>query len=344
MMKRFLNTLFVMTQKSYLRKEGDTVVVKNGREVKLRVPLITLQGIVCFGNVTVSPFLLGKAAESGISISFLTAYGKFLARSQGPVAGNVLLRRAQYRFSDDPKKTALIVRRLLTGKFSNSRTVLQRAVRDHADKVDSRALEKAVSRIEEGINRLQHEDDIEVLRGIEGELARVYFGVFNELVTSQKADFMFNERSRRPPLDRVNALLSFTYTMLYHDMRSALETTGLDPAVGFLHRDRPGRLSLALDMMEEMRPFFADRLVLSLVNLKQVEGKQFTIADSGAVLMNDASRKILLTAYQKRKQNVIQHPFIQESMHIGILFHTQAQLMARFIRGDIDDYPPFLWR
>lgn len=343
-MKRFLNTLFVMTQKSYLRKEGDTVVVKNGKVVKLRIPLITLQGIVCFGNVTVSPFLLGKAAEAGISISFLTVYGKFLARSQGPVAGNVLLRRAQYRLSEDPKKTVLIARRLLTGKFSNSRTVLQRALRDHAGKVDSCAIEKAVSRLEEGIHRLQHVDDIEVLRGIEGELARVYFSVFNELITTQKSDFTFNERSRRPPLDRVNALLSFTYTILYHDIRSALETTGLDPAVGFLHRDRPGRLSLALDMMEEMRPFFADRLVLSLINLKQVEGKQFTLTDSGAVLMNDTSKKTLLSAYQKRKQNVINHPFTHESMHIGILFHTQALLFARFIRGDIDDYPPFLWR
>jgi CRISPR-associated protein Cas1 len=343
-MKRFLNTLFVMTQKSYLRKEGDTVIVRAGGEIKLRVPLLTLQGIVCFGNVTVSPYLLGRASEFGISISFLSDYGRFLARVQGPIAGNVLLRRAQYRFSDDRSKTALIIRRLLTGKFSNSKTVLQRALRDHADKINKDAIEKAVLKLEEGINRTQHENDIEVLRGIEGELARVYFGVFNELITTQKADFNFSERNRRPPLDRMNALLSFAYTILYHDIRSALETTGLDPAVGFLHRDRPGRLSLALDLMEEMRPFFADRLVLSLVNLKKVTGKQFAIADTGAVLMNESSKKIFLEAYQKRKQNVITHPFIQESMHIGILFHTQAMLMARFIRGDIDDYPPFLWR
>ncbi len=343
-MKRFLNTLFVMTQKSYLRKEGDTLIVKAGGEIKLRIPLLTLQGIVCFGNVTISPYLLGRAAEFGISISFLSNYGRFLARAQGPIAGNVLLRRAQYRLSDDYKKTALIIRRLLTGKFSNSRTVLQRALRDHADKINKNAIENAVLNLEEGINRIQGENDSDVLRGIEGELARVYFGVFNELITTQKADFNFSERNRRPPLDRINALLSFAYTMLYHDMRSALETTGLDPAVGFLHCDRPGRLSLALDLMEEMRPFFADRLVLSLVNLKKVDAKQFTVANTGAVLMNESSKKIFLEAYQKRKQNVITHPFLQESMHIGILFHTQAILMARFIRGDIDDYPPFLWR
>jgi CRISPR-associated protein Cas1 len=343
-MKRFLNTLFVMTQKSYLKKDGETVVVRAGGEVKLRVPLISLSGIVCFGNVAVSPFLLGRAAECGISISFLSQYGKFLARSQGPIAGNVLLRRAQYKLSDDPAVTASIIRQILTGKFANCKTVLQRALRDHSGKVDCIALEKAVAKLDRGLVRIQGETDAEILRGIEGELAHEYFGVFNELITAQKADFVFQDRSRRPPLDRVNALLSFAYTMLYHDMRSALETTGLDPAVGFLHRDRPGRLSLALDLMEEMRPFFADRLALSLINLKQLEAKRFTVSDSGAVIMDDDSRKIFLAAYQKRKQDAITHPFVQEDMHIGILFHTQALLMARFIRGDLEAYPPFIWR
>lgn len=343
-MKRFLNTLFVMTQKSYLRKEGETVVVKAGGEVKLRVPLITLQGIVCFGNVAISPFLLGSASEMGISISFLSQFGKFLARVQGPVAGNVLLRRAQYRMTDDPEKTASVIRQILTGKFSNCRTVLQRALRDHPEKVNADSLGKAIWKLEEGLSRIQRENDPDVLRGIEGELARAYFGVFNELITAQKADFFFKERSRRPPLDRVNALLSYVYTILYHDIRSALEAAGLDPAVGFLHRDRPGRLSLALDLMEEMRPFFADRLVLSLINLKQIDSGQFTVTDSGAVLMDEKARKTLLAAYQKRKQNTVLHPFVQENMHIGILFHIQAMLMARYIRGDLDGYPPFLWR
>ncbi len=343
-MKRFLNTLFVMTQKSYLRKDGDTVVVKAGGEVKLRVPMISLQGIVCFGNVAVSPFLLGSAAERGLSVSFLSQFGKFLARVQGPVAGNVLLRRAQYKASDDPEKTASVIRQILTGKFGNCRTVLQRALRDHPEKVDAAALEKAAAKLEAGLDRIRREKDSEVLRGIEGELAREYFGVFNELITAQKADFYFKERSRRPPLDRVNALLSYVYTILYHDMRSALEAVGLDPAVGFLHRDRPGRLSLALDLMEEMRPFFADRIALSLINLRQIDAGQFTVTESGAVLMDEKARKTLLAAYQKRKQDTVMHPFVQENMHIGILFHIQALLLARHIRGELDEYPPFLWR
>jgi CRISPR-associated protein Cas1 len=342
--KRFLNTLFVMTQKSYLKKDGETVVVKVAGEVKLRVPLITLQGIVCFGSVTASPELMGHASETGVSISFLNQFGKFLARVQGPVAGNVLLRKAQYRMSDDPAATASIIRQVLLGKFVNCKTVLQRALRDHGDKINRDSVEKAIPRLDSGIGRIQEETDAEVLRGIEGELARAYFGVFNELITAQKDDFTFEDRSRRPPLDKVNALLSFAYTLLYHDLRSALEATGLDPAVGFLHRDRPGRLSLALDMMEEMRPFFADRLVLSLINLKQIDAKGFTPMDTGAVYMDDDARKVFLTAYQKRKQDAITHPFVGEDMHIGILFHTQAMLMARYIRGELDAYPPFIWR
>ena len=333
-----------MTQKSYLRKDGDTVVVKVGGEVKLRVPLLTLSGIVCFGNVTVSPYLAGFASERGVSISFLSQFGKFLARIQGPVAGNVLLRREQYRMTDDPVRTACVIRQLLAGKFINCKTVLQRVLRDHGGKVDCRALELVVKMLDKGLERIQKEKEADVLRGIEGELARAYFGVFNELITTQKEDFVFQERSRRPPLDRVNALLSFAYTMLYHDMRSAIESVGLDPAVGFLHRDRPGRLSLALDLMEEMRPFFADRLAVSLINLKQIDAKRFTISDSGAVLMDEQGRKTFLAAYQKRKQNAINHPFLQEDMRIGILFCTQALLMARFIRGDLEAYPPFIWR
>lgn len=343
-MKRFLNTLFVMTQKSYLKKEGDTVVVRAGGEVKLRVPLLTLQGIVCFGNVGISPYLAGAAAERGLSISMLSVYGRFLARIEGPVAGNVLLRRAQYRLSDDPEKCAPIIRNLLAGKFLNCKTVLQRAIRDHGEKIDRARVERAIEAIDRGLAGIERSTDAEELRGIEGEIGHTYFSVFDELITAQKADFSFTGRSRRPPLDRVNALLSFAYTLLYHDTRSALETTGLDPAVGFLHRDRPGRLSLALDVMEEMRPFFADRLVLSLINLRQIEAKAFTVSDSGAVLLNEGGRKTFLAAYQRRKQSAIIHPFVRENMHIGILFHTQALLMARFIRGDLEAYPPFLWR
>jgi len=343
-MKRFLNTLFVTTQGAYLKKEGETIAVQVEREIRLRIPIITLSGIVCFGNVGISPFLMGYCAENGVSISLLSRHGRFLARIQGPVAGNVLLRKEQYRISDDNKRTIEIVRSILAGKLTNSKTVLQRTLRDHAGRINADAVAREAEALDMAVKQVQSESDLEVLRGIEGETARRYFGVFNELITNQKADFSFKDRNRRPPLDRVNALLSFTYTLLYHDMRAALESVGLDPAVGFLHRDRPGRLGLALDLMEEFRPFFADRLVLSLINMRQIEGRGFQILDSGAVFMNEETRKTLIGSYQKRKQDVINHPFLNERMHIGILFHSQAILLARYIRGDIDGYPPFLWR
>lgn len=343
-MKRFLNTLFVTTQKSYLKKEGETVVVKVGREKKARIPVINLQGIVCFGNVAISPFLMGFCAQKGVTITHLSENGRFLARVQGPVSGNVLLRKEQYRISDDVTRSAAVAKTIVLGKLANSRTVLQKALRDHGERINADSIEHTIGNIGQAVDRVRNESDLETIRGIEGDTAKQYFGVFNELITAQKADFTFRERNRRPPLDRVNALASFIYTLLYHDIRSALESCGLDPAVGFLHRDRPGRMSLALDLMEEFRPFFADRLVLSLINLKQIQGKGFTIAENGAVLMVDETRKTVLTAYQKRKQDVVRHPFVAKNMHIGILFQVQALLMARFIRGDIDGYPPFFWR
>lgn len=343
-MKRFLNTLFVTTQKSYLKKEGETVLVKVGKEKKARIPIINLQGIVCFGNVTISPFLMGLCAQRGVTITHLSENGRFLARIQGPVAGNVLLRKEQYRVSDDPTRSAAVAKSIVLGKLVNSRSVLQRAVRDHADKIDAPSIKMALEEMGRALLGVENEGDLDAIRGIEGDTARLYFGAFNELITAQKADFTFRDRNRRPPLDRVNALLSFVYTLLYHDMRSALESCGLDPAVGFLHRDRPGRMSLALDMMEEFRPYFADRLVLSLINLQQVRGRGFVIADNGAVMMDDKTRKTVLTAYQSRKQDVVHHPFVSKDMHIGILFQVQALLMARFIRGDIDGYPPYFWR
>jgi CRISPR-associated protein Cas1 len=287
---------------------------------------------------------MGFCAQRGIAITHLTEYGRFLARIQGPVAGNVLLRKEQYRISDDATRSAAVAKTIVLGKLVNSRSVLQRAARDHGDKINAAYIERTVDEIGKAIARVQNESALETIRGIEGDTARLYFGVFNDLITAQKDDFTFRDRNRRPPLDRVNALLSFVYTLLYHDMRSALESCGLDPAVGFLHRDRPGRMSLALDMIEEFRPFFADRLVLTLINLKQVRGKSFVIADNGAVMMDDETRKTVLTAYQTRKQDVVHHTFIDKDMHIGILFQIQALLMARFIRGDIDGYPPYFWR
>jgi CRISP-associated protein Cas1 len=343
-MKKHLNTLFIMTQGSYLAKEGQTVIVKVEKQVKLRVPIHTIDGIVCFGNVLCSPFLLGFCAENQVTVSFLSEYGRFLARVQGPVSGNVLLRKEQYRRSDNEQASVIMARPVLTGKLSNSRTVLRRVLRDHSQKINVAQLEKAIMRINEFIDDIQSNQELNVLRGIEGQAAYTYFSVFDHLIISQKQDFQFKGRNRRPPLDNVNCLLSFIYTILMHDIRSALESVGLDPAVGFLHRDRPGRPGLALDIMEEFRPFIADRLVLSLINLSQVQKKGFKQTGSNAVIMKDDTKKAVLTAYQKRKDEMIIHPFLKEKMPIGLVFHTQALLLSRYLRGDIDGYPPFIWK
>ncbi len=343
-MKRHLNTLFVTTQGAYLAKEGETAVVKVEREVRLRVPIHTIGGIVCFGQVSISPFLMGFCAERDVAISFLSQHGRFLARVQGPVSGNVLLRREQYRKADDLGTSAEMAKAVLTGKIANCRTVLRRALRDHGDKPDADKIQQASKRLAASLKSLAREKTLDGARGIEGDAAHAYFNVFDHLITSQKKDFSFHERSRRPPLDNVNCLLSFLYTLVMHDVRSALETVGLDPAVGFLHRDRPGRPGLALDIMEEFRPFIADRMTLSLINLSQVQKKGFNKTESGAVLMDDNTRKTLLVAYQKRKQDEIMHPFINEKVTIGLLFHTQALLLARYLRGDLDGYPPFIWK
>jgi len=343
-MKKHLNTLFVTTQGAYLAKEGETVVVRIEREVRLSVPVHTIGGIVCFGNVTCSPFLMGFCAERDVAISFLTEQGRFLARVQGPVSGNVLLRREQYRQADDMDISAQIAKSVLTGKLANCRTVLQRALRDHSGKLDAEDVREASKKISYSLERIQQNLPLNVLRGIEGEAARTYFSVFDHLIISQKEDFIFRDRNRRPPLDNVNCLLSFLYTLVLHDVRSSLESVGLDPSVGFLHRDRPGRPGLALDMMEEFRPFLADRLTLSLINMNQVQKKGFNEMESGAVLMDDETRKTVLVAYQKRKQDEIFHPFIEEKVTIGLLFHMQALLFARCLRGDLDGYPTFIWK
>ncbi|MHC1712545.1 MAG: type I-C CRISPR-associated endonuclease Cas1c [Solidesulfovibrio sp.] len=343
-MKRHLNTLFVTTQGAYLFKDGETLAVKVENTVRLRVPIHTLAGVVCFGQVSASPFLLGHCAENDVAVSFLTEHGRFLARVQGAVSGNVLLRRQQYRLADDPAASASIARYFLTGKVANARAVLLRAMRDHGGKIDAEAVRQAAGRLSDGLGRLGTDLSLDEARGIEGDVAHAYYAVFDHLIVSNKDAFVFTGRNRRPPLDPVNCLLSFLYTLLTHDMRSALETTGLDPAVGYLHRDRPGRPGLALDMMEEFRPFFTDRLALTLINLGRVRGKGFLRSESGAVLMDDATRKEVLVAYQERKQDVVEHPFLREKMPVGMLFYVQALLFSRYLRGDLDGYPPFLWK
>jgi CRISPR-associated protein Cas1 len=342
--KRHLNTLFVTTQRAYVAREGETIVVRVEGETKLQVPVLALGGLVCFGQVSCSPAVMGFCAERGVVVTFLTEHGRFLARVEGPISGNVLLRREQYRRADDEAGTCAIARSIVAGKLANSRAVLQRSARDRPDGAGAADIEAATARVAQLIGQLQAIASTDEIRGIEGLGARCYFDVFDHLIAQQKEDFSFHERSRRPPLDNVNALLSFVYTLLVHDLRGALEGVGLDPAMGFLHRDRPGRPSLALDLMEEFRSWFADRLVLSLVNLRQVAGRDFKKTESGGVVMDDEARKVVLVAYQKRKQDEVLHPFLEEKTTVGLVPHLQALLLARHLRGDLDGYPPFIWR
>ena len=339
-MKKLLNTLYVQTQGMYLRREGETVVAEKDGEVKLRLPIHTLQGMVVFGNVMASPFLLGLCAERGVCVSFLTEAGRFLARVTGPLSGNVLLRLAQTRTYEDKPKKGDVARSFVIGKLANARNVLLRRIRDHGE---SAALSDAAAKIADVLRRVRDsEPDAERLRGLEGEAGAIYFGYFNELIVSQRNDFAIGSRNRRPPTDPMNALLSYLYTLLAHDCRGALEGVGLDPQIGFLHEVRPGRPSLALDLMEEFRAVLADRVALSLVNLRQLGPKDFKTTESGAVIMSEDARKTVLVAWQKKKQEVVMHPFLDEKVQIGLLPHLQALLLARHLRGDIDAYPPYM--
>jgi CRISPR-associated protein Cas1 len=341
--KKHGNTLYVTTQGSYLSKNGETVDILVEGSSRLKLPLHTLDGIVCFGQVSVSPFLMGACAERDVALSFLTERGRYLACVRGPVSGNVLMRREQYRRADSPEESAKLARGFLTGKIANSRTLLRRAVRDHPEKVNSDLLGETADKLTDCLSKFDGVS-LDELRAIEGEASRYYFGVFDELITRNKEEFYFRVRSRRPPLDKVNCLLSFYYTLLCHDCRSALESVGLDPQVGFLHRDRPGRPSLALDLMEEFRAMISDRLALSLINLAQIKPDGFRETGTGGVLMDDDTRKAVVVAYQKRKQEDIVHPFLKEKMPIGLLFHVQAALLSRYIRNDLDGYPPFIMK
>jgi CRISPR-associated protein Cas1 len=339
-MRKLLNTLYVTIPNAYLSKDGETVLVRVEHETRLRVPIHTLEGIVCVGLVSMSPPLMGFCAEHNVGVSFLSEHGRFLARIEGPVHGNVLLRREQYRRADQESDSAAIAKSVLLAKIANCRTSLLRAGREHPSQV----LEGASAQLGRSLRMLDSTRSLDGLRGVEGDAAQTYFTVFDELILQQKESFFFHVRSRRPPLDNVNALLSFLYVLLVHDITSALETTGLDPAVGFLHRDRPGRASLALDLMEELRPVLADRLALTIINRRQIAGNGFCRSESGGVVMSDATRKEVLIAWQLRKQEEVVHPFLGERIPFGLVPHVQALLLARHLRGDLDAYPPFIWR
>jgi len=343
-MRKLLNTLYITTPNSYLSRDGENVVVRVDDSEKFRIPVHNIEGIVCFGYMGASPSLMGLCAERNVGVSFLTEHGQFRGRVSGPVRGNVLLRRKQYRLADDEKTALEISRIIIAGKIANCRNVLQRALRDHGNEEITKPLSDASSLLEIRQRQALKSEDIALLRGIEGDAANTYFSVFNYLIVSQKDDFTFNGRSRRPPKDKVNALLSFVYTLLAHELQSALESVGLDPYVGFLHTDRPGRASLALDLMEEFRPYLCDRLVLSIINRRQVNAKGFKEREESGVIMDDDSRKEVISAWQKRKSEEIQHLFLQEKIPIGLLTYAQALLFSRFIRGDIDNYPVFIMR
>lgn len=344
-MRRLLNTLYITSDGAWLKKDGANIVMMLEGKERGRLPAHMLESLVCYGRALVSPPLMAYCCEQGISISYFTPNGRFQARVEGPVSGNVLLRRAQYRATDDPINCVPIIRNVLIGKIYNQRAVAHRQLRDRAEQLsdmDRQALETTVRRLKRIGQRLLKTHDAAVLRGLEGDAAQQYFSSFQALINQDDPAFQFTGRNRRPPRDRVNAALSFVYTLLTHDCRSALEQTGLDPAVGFLHRDRPGRPSLALDLAEEFRPLLADRLVLTLINRRQLKTRDFSESESGAVLLSEAGRKTVLTAFQERKREEIIHPFLGETAPFGLVPSLQAQLLARHLRGDLDAYPPFI--
>lgn len=340
-MKKLLNVLYVTTPESYLSKDGMNVVVSVNQEEKFRIPIINLEGIVTFGYMGASPGLMRLCAENGASLAFLSPQGRFIGRLQGPVKGNVLLRKAQYKMSDDNDISLHFARLFIAGKIQNYRSILQRFERDNGNNSE---VETAVRELDFSKKMVLSADSPSQLIGFEGDAANSYFGVFPHLILHQKEDFAFHGRNRHPPKDKVNAMLSFVYTLLANETAAALETVGLDPYVGFLHKLRPGRQSLALDLMEEMRAYLGDRLVLSLINRKQLSGRDFVSQGEEAVQMTDEGRKTLISAWQKRKSETIVHPYLDEKIPIGLLPYVQALLLARAIRGDIDDYPVFLMR
>ncbi|MDV0445551.1 CRISPR-associated endonuclease Cas1 [Methanimicrococcus sp. At1] len=343
-MKKLQNVFYVLQPDVYLSKDGDNIVVsKDKKEIK-RLPIHTIESIVCFNYQGVSPALMQLCGERNIGISFFTPNGRFQGRVLGSIQGNVLLRKQQYRYSDNETESAKIARNMILGKIFNSRVVLKRAVRDHSEKLNIYAIETGADILENSIEKIRNAEALNTIRGIEGTCAKAYFESLDHLILHQKENFYLIERNRRPPLDNMNALLSFLYSMLTNDIRAALESVGLDPYVGFLHRDRPGRVSLALDLMEELRPVMADRVALSLVNRKQVNSKGFITKESGGVLMKDETRMTVLKEWQEKKKEEITHPFLNEKIEWGLVPYVQALLLARYIRGDLEEYPPFLYK
>ncbi len=343
-MTNLLNTLYVTTAGARLKKDHESVAVRVGGRTALSVPMHHLAGIVCLGKVSVSPVLMNACAGAGIAISFFSISGRFLARVDSPRSGNVLLRRAQYRLADDPSVATTLSRSFVAGKIANARALLQRAAREQQGSENARAMDPAIDALERSLAALARAGTVDQVRGHEGEAAATYFGVFDRMLRRNREHFLLEKRTRRPPLDGMNALLSFLYALLVSDTAAALQGTGLDPQVGFLHADRPARPSLALDLAEEFRPALADRLAVAVVNLGQVTPEGFVRSESGAVSMDDATRREVIIAYQKRKQEELLHPFTGEKVTLALAIHLQARLLARALRGEMAEYPPFVTR
>lgn len=343
-MKKLLNTLYITTPDRYLSLDGENIVISAERQEIARIPLHNLERIMAFGCSGASPALMGKCVSESRELVFMSRAGKFLARVEGEVNGNVLLRRTQYRTADDPAQSLMLARNMIAAKLYNSRWTLERTMRDHEMRINAALFTEKSQYLQNAIQSAMTAPDADTLRGIEGEAASVYFSVFDDMILQQKEEFRFTGRSRRPPLDRVNALLSFAYSLSTGMCTSALEAVGLDPYVGFLHTDRPGRRSLALDLVEEFRALMCDRFVLTLINKRTISPEHFDLREDGAVLLNDAGRKVFLTAWQKRKDDELRHPFLEEKVQWGMLPYAQALLLSRFLRGDLDTYPPFLWK
>ncbi len=343
-MRKLLNVLYVTSPDAYLSRDGQNVVVKIEEQEAFRTPVHYLEGIVTFGYKGASPAMLRMCAESNVAVSFLSNSGRFLAQLTGPVKGNVLLRRTQYRFADSPNESVRLSARFIMGKLANCRNVVRRFVSDHCTSDKKGTCQEVLWLLAANLSRMERCCAVDEVRGVEGESARAYFSIFDDMILCNKEHFYMRGRSKRPPLDNVNALLSLLYTLLAHEVRAALETVGLDPFVGFLHQDRPGRPSLALDLMEELRPYVADRMVLSLINRGQVTEKDFVTKETGGIILKPEGRKIVLEAWQKRKADEITHPFLEEKIPVGLLPYVQAMLLARHLRGDLEDYPPFFWK
>lgn len=343
-MRNFLNTLFVTTENAYLTLDGENVVVNREKDEIGRFPLHNLAGIITFSYAGASPALMGACAQRQVGLSFCTPRGHFLARTAAISNGNVLLRRTQYRVADDRGASCRIARNMIFGKLYNARWSMERTRRDHKLRIDDKAFQAASETIQKLLPQVLQETDMDTLRGWEGAGATAYFSVFDDMILREKEIFFFHGRNRRPPLDNVNAMLSFAYSLLSNDCASALESVGLDAYVGFLHRDRPGRTSLAQDLMEELRPCLADRFVLTLINNRVVAGDDFLQSESGAIQLSDQGRRKFLKSWQERKQEIITHPFLEEKIPWGLVPYVQALLLARYLREDMDEYPPFLWK